>query len=258
MNDNAPPSIDPADSDGFLGAMRLILRKFTQGLDDMLPARVVAFNGDRNNPRVTVQPMVSLITTDKRTVGRAQIAQVPVLQIGAGGFLLSFPIKPGDLGWIKASDRDISLFLQNYAAGPPNTERLHTFEDAVFIPDVMRGYSIAGEDAANVVLQTNDGTVKVSLGASTLKMITPGCVLSMGGGSVAITAATSISLAAPAVTTTAAAIAQVGTVAQTGGNATMTGSLTTAGEVTAQGIPLSTHVHGGVAIGGANTAGPHP
>jgi len=248
---NAPPSIDPPDADGFLGAMRLILRKFSMGVDDMLPARVVAFNGDRNSPRVTVQPLVSLITTDKRTIARAQIAQLPVLQIGAGGFLLSFPLKPGDLGWVKASDRDISLFLQTYAAGPPNTERIHSFEDALFIPDAMHQYSIAGEDADNVVLQTSDGTVKVSLGPATMKLIAPGCTYDMGGGVVAITAATAITLTAPAV-------GVAGNYAQTGGNATMSGSLTTTGEVTAAGIPLATHKHGGVVTGGNDTNGPHP
>lgn len=171
---NAPPSADPADDSDLVGVMRTALLKFLQKVDDCLPCRVIAVSADRNKPRVTVLPLVQMLTTAGETVPRAQVASVPVMQFGGGGFLLSFNIQPGNLGWLKASDRDISLFLQNYAAGPPNTLRLHSFEDAVFIPDVMTGYSIAGEDAENCVLQSLDGTVKISLGAGGIKQTVGG------------------------------------------------------------------------------------
>ena len=121
---NANPSQDPADNDTLLGALRLVLRKFLAQTDDMLPAKVIAY--DRATNRANVQPMVQMVTTDGQKISRAQVVSVPVLNIGGGGFVLSFPIAAGDLGWIKASDRDISLFLQSYSEAHPNTGRMHT------------------------------------------------------------------------------------------------------------------------------------
>ena len=167
------PSIDPADDGDLVGMIRAVFAKLMQGVDGMLPARVVAFNGNRNAPRVTVQPMVAMVTTGGTKVSRAQVASVPVFQFGAGGFLLSFPIQAGDLGWIVANDRDISVFLQSYAESSPQTFRKQNFADAVFIPDMMRNYTIAGGDADAVVLQSTDGTVKVALHEDRIELAAP-------------------------------------------------------------------------------------
>lgn len=173
----APPSLDPADADSMLGMARMVLQKFLQGVDDMLPAIVVSY--DRTKNRAKVRPLIRMVTTDGRQVGRAPLAAVPVFSYGGGGFTLNFPLKAGDLGWIKANDRDISLMLQGGKESPPNTKRLHSFQDAVFIPDVMKGYAIAGEDADNVVLQSLDGTVKVAVGAAGLKLAAGGMSMTM-------------------------------------------------------------------------------
>lgn len=165
------PSIDPADEGDLLGSLRHILGKELQNLDGMLPAKVIAY--DRTKNRATVQPLIMLLTTSNTTVARATLASVPVYQLGGGGFILNFNLKPGDLGWIKANDRDISLFLQSYASSAPNTIRKHSFSDAVFYPDVMKGYTIAGEDAENAVLQNLDGSVKIALSAAGVKITAP-------------------------------------------------------------------------------------
>ncbi len=165
------PSQNPADLGTFQGLFKAVLRKFLQGVDDTLPARVISF--DRATNRAQVQPMVAMLTTDGAIVSRATIASVPVFQIGGGNFLLNFNIQPGDLGWIKANDRDISLFLQGYKEQAPNTARQHTFQDAVFLPHVMTGYNIAPSDSANCVLQNLDGSVKISLGANKITIKAP-------------------------------------------------------------------------------------
>jgi hypothetical protein len=170
MSDN-PSSIDPANEDTLTGTFRHIFNKMMQDTNGMLPARVVAFNGDRNKPRVTVQPLVAILTTGGSQVSRAQIASIPVFQFGAGGFLLSFPVKVGDLGWIRANDRDISIFLQDYNESRPQTLRKNNFADAVFFPDMMRDYSIVDDDSA--VLQNADGTVKIALSDAALTITAP-------------------------------------------------------------------------------------
>lgn len=223
-----PPSIDPADEDSLTGVFRSVLQKFLQGTDDMLPAIVIAY--DRTTNRATVQPQIMMGTTSGEKVARAQIASVPVLNIGGGGFVLSFPIKPGDLGWIKASDRDISLYLQQ---GPgqeewPNTKRLHSFQDGLFIPDVLKTFTVDGEDAERVVLQTTDAMTRIAIAPGLVKITTPGTV----------------EVDAPTVHMT--------------GDLQVDGSITAQGEVTGNGIALSTHTHGGVQPGGGNTTAPNP
>jgi hypothetical protein len=148
----------------------MVLTKFLGSVDDMLPARVISY--DRASNRALVQPLIVIVTTDDKQVQRAQVASVPVFQMGGGGFVMSFPIAVGDIGWIKANDRDISIFKQTMASSAPNTQRKHSFEDAVFIPDTMlHGVTIAGEDSNNLVIQNLVGTVKLAFWPTFMKML---------------------------------------------------------------------------------------
>jgi len=170
---NSQPSRNPANSSGdFTGGMREILRKFlVRDVDDMIPATVVAY--DRASNRATVQPQIAVLKTDGSFTRRNQVASVPVVNIGGGNAVLSFNLNPGDLGWLKASDRDIAEFLKNYSESLPATKRIHDFNNGIFIPDMMTGYTIDEEDEGNAVLQTLDGTVKVSLFPDKLKLTAP-------------------------------------------------------------------------------------
>lgn len=168
-----PPSIDPGQRKTVMGTIQFIIDKLVkQDMDNMLPAKVIAYDRTRN--RASVQIMVTMVNTLNQNVLRAQVASVPVLQLGGGGFVLSFPISPGDLGWIKTTDVDMSLFLQQLNISPPNTQITHKFDSSMFIPDTMlKGVSIASEDVNNAVLQNLNGTVKVSWWSNLLKITAP-------------------------------------------------------------------------------------
>lgn len=158
-------------NDGFLsGALKEILGKFLAGVDDMLPAVVVVY--DRDSNRATVRPLIQLLKTDRTLLDRAEVASVPVLNIGGGNGVLSFNIIPGDLGWIKASDRDISLFLQSEAAEDiaPNTLRKHDFSDSLFIPDQFKKWTIQAGDESAMVLQTLDGLERIAIDSNGVRM----------------------------------------------------------------------------------------
>lgn len=163
------PSQNPADSGSLAGVLTGLLAKFLQNVDDCLPATVVSYDRDSNT--ATVRPVVAVLTTEGATVQRAMIASVPVFAFGAGDFVINFPIKPGDLGWIKATDRDISLFKQSLAEARPNTLRKHSFEDGVFFPDLIRNFTVDPEDKAdNAVFQSRDGKIRVSLWPDRVKI----------------------------------------------------------------------------------------
>lgn len=171
MSINNNPSINPADNGSLAGTLQFVYKKLAQGTDGMLPAKVI--NYDRDSNRVSVQLLINLITTDGSQVPRPQLASIPVLLLGGGDYFISFPIDTGNLGWVMANDRDISLFLQSYAQSPPNTNRIKSFSDAIFIPDIMTGYTINPSDANNMVIQNNAGTVKISLSSTQINISAP-------------------------------------------------------------------------------------
>lgn len=175
-----PLSNNPANIGTLDGLFRFRLSKFLMDIDDMLPAVVVAYNRTKN--RAQVQPLISMVTTRGTVLKRAQLVSIPVWQDGGGGALLSFNLNAGDLGWIKSNDRDISLFKQTFQQSIPNTKRKHSFSDAIFLPDNMTGYTIAPEDNGNAVFQTNDGTVKIALWPTKIKMLAPNTVITDATG----------------------------------------------------------------------------
>lgn len=239
---NAPPSVNPSNEDSLAGVLRTAISKTLQGTDTMLPARVVAY--DRATNRATVQPLIMVGTTTGAKVSRAQVASVPVFQYAGGGFVLSFPIVPGDLGWVKANDRDISLFLQSLSEEWPNTARARSFSDGVFFPDRLRDFTLDPADADRAVVQSSDGTVRVSVGASDVE-ITAGTSRVVVGASSVTVEADSVAVTAPLTTFT--------------GAVTITGALSADGGVTGSGgIALETHKHSDVTAGAAETGGPVP
>ncbi|ATW57902.1 putative baseplate protein [Pseudomonas phage tabernarius] len=161
----------PADSETLTAAMEFVLRMFKVELDQLLPARVVAF--DRKLGRVNVKPIIHWVDMNDQEHPRPAINNVPVFTFGAGNMHINFPVKAGDLGWIFACDRDISLFKQSMKEGMPNTGRLHSFSDAVFFPDVMRQYQINPEDADALVIQTTDASTRISVKPGQIKVTAP-------------------------------------------------------------------------------------
>lgn len=167
----APPSRNPTDDGTIHGMLNVVLRKFLQHVDDMLPARVVSY--DRASNMAAVQPLINVVTTLNETVQRAQIASVPVLQIGAGGCMSNFDVNPDDLGFIKANDRDVSLFKQVWGLISPPSRRFHSFEDCIFVPAMLTDFTIQEEDAGNYVIGRKDSTVRVAVWPDKVKVTAP-------------------------------------------------------------------------------------
>lgn len=179
---NQKPNSDSANEGSLSGGLNAMLRSFfLNEFEGMLPATVVSYDDATN--RAVIKPVVMVGTTDGGKVSRAQVPNIPVFRFGGGGFFMRFPIKPGDLGWLKANDRDVSLIFQRGGGEDwPNTERMHKFSDAMFFPDTFKEWVINGENADKAVWQSLDGTVCIALGDDTIKQ-------SVGGVSIEITAA---------------------------------------------------------------------
>lgn len=167
------PNKDSADDGSLASILKTWMRSFIRdNLDDMLPARVISYDDSAN--RAVVQPLVMVGTTDGQKVSRAHLPNIPVFRFGGGGFFIRFPLKPGDFGWLKANDRDISLIFQRGGLEDwPNTQRLHNFSDAMFFPDTLKDWAINGENSDAMVIQSLDGSVCVALHDGKITMTAP-------------------------------------------------------------------------------------
>lgn len=161
MNSPPIPSQNPADKAGLGAMLKATMDKYMKSIDGMLPAIVVGYNRATN--RATVAPAINMVMTNNEQLVRAQLANIPVLALGGGSFALTFPLKPGDTGWIEASDRDISNWLQGGGKrrSQPNTHRIHSFSDGRFIPDVLADFTLPSEAENGVCLQNKSGSCAI-------------------------------------------------------------------------------------------------
>lgn len=218
MSENQDPGRNPADDGDLTGVLRNAIRKELQNFDGMMPVEVVSY--DRATNRATVKHLIQMQGSNGEKVDRAQIASIRVMQPGNGAFSISLPIKPGDKGWLMAADRDLSLFQQDInKTDAPNTRRMKSFQDGVFMPDAMGLGDVPGgaPESDRVVIGANGGSAYISFDDAGLYFTAPGVT----------------------VTITAAGLEING------------------GMVKHNNVNIGdAHVHGGVATGGATTAVP--
>lgn len=246
------PSINPADTGSEAGVLEFMQKKLLSRIEKIAPAKVISY--DRNKNRAVVQILPLEITSTGEKLQRRQLVNISVLTLSGGGFWFSFPVKEGDVGWIVAADRDISVFKQQLSEYAPNTYRKHKYDDSFFIPDRINNFTIAEEDSAAVLISSVDGTTKVSI----------------KDGQVTITAqkaevkAQMVDVSAQTAIITAETTNNGNVIIN--GNLQVTGTVTSAGisssagisasaDISGAGISLSGHVHGGVQ-GGSGTTGP--
>jgi hypothetical protein len=223
MSGHANPSQNPADLGTLAGTLRTAFRKLMESTDGMLPATVVAVDAKREYAAVQLQVMIE--ATDGTLTRRDQI-QAPILTMGAGGFVMSFPLAAGDFGWVFAADRDTSLVLQTGKESGPNTYIIKDFASCVFIPDAARRWVLSGDDADAAVWQSNDGAVKIALSPGKIRVVHP----------------TKVEIVSPTVTMS--------------GDLQVQGTVTATTDCVGDGKSLKDHVHSGVTAGGANTGKP--
>lgn len=220
MTEIQTPNEDSANDGSLAGALQEMLTAWLrESVDDMLPAEVVSY--DEGSNRVTVRPLVMIGTTDGLKVPRPILVNVPVFRFGGGGFYMRFRLDPGDKGWIKSTDRDMSLIVQRgWQQDWPNTVRLHSFSDGVFFPDRVKDWQ--SSDAEFAILSDSGTSFEMSPAEIKIKCGSSEIVINSGGVTIN---APNVSINTPSMDN----------------NGTNIGA---------------THVHGGVETGPSNTGGP--
>ncbi|QDH49609.1 baseplate assembly protein [Pantoea phage Kyle] len=156
------------DKASLFAALSFMTNQMKLNTDGMIPAKVVSYDRDANV--ATVKPVIHFLALDGKEIHRDELTQINVLSIGGGGFHISFPLKAGDLGWIFASDRDLTKFKKDLAEGAPSNGQAKTFASGLFIPDVFRQYTINGEDSGAMVIQATDGATRVAIDGNEIRM----------------------------------------------------------------------------------------
>lgn len=185
MADRARTSINPSDQESVPSSIMKMLRDFMMTVDDCLPAIVLSY--DRVSNVATVRPVIPRLTVDNVTVPRNSIVNVQVFSFGGGNFHINFPLSEGDLGWIKATDRDLTKFKKELEEAPPGNSITHSFDSSLLLPDVMRRYMIKEEHAEEAVFQSVNGENRIAVGANRIKIATSGTFIELTPGTVNIT-----------------------------------------------------------------------
>lgn len=182
-----------------------------------MPAKVVDY--DPATRLATVKGINPVVIDDEDPVEAPEIYHVPVMFPGAGGAVLSFPIAPGDEGYVFFSDTDISGYVTGDTGVVPS-QRQHALNDAVFFPC----FSTKTASATHVTLSFAGSLL--TMGPDGSMVLTPGSGTVFVAGSLAVT-----------------------------GAATVTGTATLGGAVIG-GKDFGTHTHPGVQSGGNTTGAP--
>lgn len=123
--------------------------------------KVVAF--DEGAMTVDVQPLTRYPDEDTFQT-KPQVLSVPVGMVYGGGWVFRPIYKAGDIGYVLYLDRDSDAVIAGGAEADPNTERLHSGDDAVFIGGVRTGGNqISGLPSGTLCMGTVDGSVYLSM-----------------------------------------------------------------------------------------------
>jgi hypothetical protein len=158
----------------------LFQKKILLGLNCHHIGTIRVFNPTLQTATVEINYKKTFFKPDATGVYRPEAADYPlaidcpVICPGGGDGALTFPVAPGDECLLLFNDRDIDTWFQGNTGAPPATLRLHAFSDAIALvgvrsaPNVIPGYA-----ADRAELRTKTGLVKVSVGATDVKIETP-------------------------------------------------------------------------------------
>lgn len=205
---------------------RNLMRNYGLELETVIPAVVVSY--DRAKNIVTCQPAINRTDLDGNSIQRTLLI-VPCFNPAGSSIGINFPLSAGDTGWVIASDRDTENFVGTLKVANAKTANIHKYSFGFFIPDKIHDFVINPEDDGALVIETVDGTTRISI----------------KGGQITLTSTNNVK-----VNTVTAEVSASGEVNIQCDSANVncpdtqwTGTITVDGDVIANGISLTNHVH---------------
>lgn len=204
-----------------LAAISFVVQMLLGRLWTVMPVEVVAAtaSGDVAPPGfVDVQPMVKQADGLGNTVRHAVIYRLPTMRLQSGATAIILDPQKGDIGVAVFSSRDISAVKATLSESQPGSFRRFDPADGIYLATILSG-------------TTPTQYIQFLLDAINIK------------------ATATVSITAPMINLNGAV--------HVTGAITADSTIVATGNVTGQGTSLHTHTHGGVQVGGGNTAGPN-
>lgn len=156
----------------FFGGLKTALQGWQRNIWTALPGVVQDYNAtDRT---VTVQPALrAVVLVTDPTTGQQQTQQVslpllpkvPLVFPGMGGWVITFPVNPGDEVLVVFASRCIDAWWQSGGVQNQLEQRAHHLSDGIAIPGLRSVPNIQppGSDPEALSLRSDDGTISVEL-----------------------------------------------------------------------------------------------
>jgi Phage protein Gp138 N-terminal domain len=221
----------------FEESLRLALKGFAANLWTAVPGIVKSYTPSGNTAGTcTVQPSVQAVVTaqdgTQSAVTLPVLIAVPVVYMGGGSMVTTYPIQDGDEALVVFSSRCIDAWWQSGGVQPQAELRMHDLND---------GFAIIGpRSLARAIPNVSTTTAQFrSLDGTTYFEVATGGVAN-------VVAPNGVNIKGP--------VSIDGAVTITG-NVGVTGTVTATEEGTFNSIEVSQHMHTGVTTGGG-TSGP--
>lgn len=214
MLNSVIPSYNPADAKSESGKQDFLFDQLLMKIEKIAPAQIISY--DRETNRAVVQILNQAISSDGGKITRQPLTDIPTLMLYGGDFVLSFPIKEGDVGWICAADRNISIFKQTLKMFAPATYEKHRYKDSFFVPNLINSFTINEEDKEAVLISLLDGNTRISIKTDTVTTTSKDIV--DDATNITMTATTKTKLTSPAI--------------EISGDTTQSGNITASGAIT--------------------------
>ncbi|MFP5276990.1 MAG: Gp138 family membrane-puncturing spike protein [Acidobacteriota bacterium] len=225
----------------FQNALRIAFKTFALQLRCASPGIVRSFDASNGTATIVLAIQGAVFDANGNETQQAirPLVDVPVVFLGGGNFVSTFPVQPGDEALVIFADRCIDSWFQSGGEQGEAEPRAHDLSDGIAI--------VGPRSLARLIPNLSTTTAQFrSLDGSTYFEVA-------ANGEANVVAPSGVTITGPV--TIKGDLSVVGTMTGSA-NMSIDGEISATGEGTFAGIPVSTHVHGGVQTGGGNTGTP--
>lgn len=203
------------------------------------PGIIVEFNDELQSAKVQVAIQRVFVTKDsegnetEKFEPVSALINVPVMFDRAGGWAITFPVKPGDECMVYFSERAFDIWRKEGGVQRPAAWRMHDYSDAICRVSLFSEPNVISNfDPDNLQIRNDAGDVAITLKSDK-----------------------EIEIKTPLTVQVITPLAEFSNDVNIHGNLVVDGT-STADDHISDGISGKGHVHGGVESGGSNTSGP--
>lgn len=165
---------------GLPGVIRQGITNYMKDVHTALPGKIVSF--DIALQTAKVQLLIRRIFKGGNELDLPQLINVPVWQPRAGGYCITFPIKPDDECLVLFSERSLDKWFKFGDVQTPTDFRMHSLSDAICLvgmssePKVIREYDgenfqVRNEEKDQTITMLPNKDINVTTGTVIVEML---------------------------------------------------------------------------------------